>query len=856
MPKYTTIIYLIAFVGLFSCTQTVSNVYDKNYTLKLSRDTVIFNVGGGQKSVEIKTNQEWWEYTDNNNDANWYTVKDFHNADGYDMLTISTDSITELANREAFLTINAGNKYSTQLCIIQLGNNPYIQMNYDSITIDMDTAILNLAYVSNIDFDIENTADWISFSNKKTLKEDTLDIYIQKNKSAEKRSATILFKQKNGDYSRALHITQLAELNPYSPVDPESIKGNKQIPVVSASASSVADNSNLDYLFDGNIESYFQTDWQESEALEFNLKIDAGNDLLNYIIYYPSIEANTQSVKIAQVMTRKVGEETFNNLKMVVFDQNNPIVIEPSSPLANIEEVKFKIMSTFVQSGTIPAASCAEVEFYTTSVLYSNIFTDITCSELLPEVSMDDILNIDNIFYRNIAKHLHNGTYQMARIQQLEAIQQDRINSKINNASLYEYATGIYLNTDEEVVVFCGEFTGKSPSLMVLNSFGKEEYSLMQGINKLTIKDGGNVYINNPTELKIHIAGGEVKGSIGIENIDEIQAVEPAEYQLVDIYGAQTHVISPVSFVKKNVDKIKDFNSNIEQIINAAQVFYGVNDGTYKANSKLTFYIGAEGLELETSISINEEELDAICSFNGEYSTQVFSVLEKIGNAYEPYLNKLWGINGVSSKLFALSYFYENYGISIIKNNDYYASAIQDIIVSNINYTNAESEWSRAVPLWQLYHYLKEAHDINDYYAQMCNMVKEKNSLGTYTGELLGYTKQVSGINFNDFFYKWNMGGSQSAEPITGGLAYYNEDNLSVYQNMGELTPGRFYTSMGLLVSYKNMIAIEIYNAGFLAHVETYKDGTSYKITWDKYSPNMKIKVVGANGESLEPIYY
>ncbi len=856
MTKYICTLLILALAVLSACEQKITNAYEKEYTLELSRDTLVFNVGVGMKSVEIKTNQDWWEYT-NNDDEDWYLVKDFHDADGYNMLTISVDSCAELSNRKSSLTINAGNQYTAKLFIIQLGNEPYIHIADSLITTDKDTAVLDINYVSNMEFDISDVPSWVKIEKTEINNEEVLRMLVSRNETGAERSAQINLSQKDGNYSRILTLIQLSDFSDYEPSDAQSVKGNKQIPIISASASSVALDSDINSAFDGNLDTYFQTNWQETEPLELNFVINPGDDLLNYIIYYPSqaLAANAQSIKVAQVMVRKAGEENFTNVRMATFSKDAPTVITPTSPLANIEEVKFKVMMTHAETGSIPAVSCAEIEFYTTSTLYPNIFTDLTCSEILPTVSMEEILNIDDSFYRNIAKHIYNGTYQSERILDLEAIQQDRIKSKINNASLFEHATGIYFNTEDEHVIFCGEFTGTAPSVMILNQSGLVSYSLIEGINKIATNTGGRVYINNPRGVKIHVAGGVAQKSIEIGEINTISEISFEENEVIDIYSQNAHIITPIAFAKENIENLSLFDEKISSVIAQAKAFYGVNEGAYKVESKLGFYIGEEPLGLETLVNLSGSEMLTLCNFEDEYNDVVLSVFERVGNAYEPYLNKFWGVNGASSKLFALAYLYENNNISVVKDKELYSSAIQEIIVANYNYLEAENEWSKVVPLWQIYHYLKNAEGINDYYAQVCNLVKQKSTTSSYTNELLTYTKQITGINFDDFFYKWNMGGKQSTEPVTGALPYYVEDNLSAFQAMAPLSPGRLFTSTGLLYSYQNVVAIEIYNAGFLAHVETNISGNRHILDKNKYSKNMKVRVIGATGESQEPLY-
>ncbi len=855
MSKYISILsVLVSLFCLLACEQTLTNFNDHNYTLELSRDTLLFNLGGGMKSVEIKTNQEWWEATDE--ELDWYSLKEFHEADGYEMITVSVDSSTVLSSRESKVNVTAGS-YQQDLYIIQLGNEPSMLFSSDSVIVDKDTTILELDYVSNIDFEIDNNSVWMQFEKATHNGEERLRVFISPNETGNDRENLVVLKQTDGDYSMNLYFRQLSVFSEYEATNVDGIKGNKLIPVLSGIASTTLPGFELANAYDGDYETYFQSDWQESAPIEFSFKLDAGDDLLNYIMWHPALEASSQSVNAAEVYLKKVGEPDFSYLMTTPnLAQSRSTLIMLDEPLTNVDEVKFVVTRTFADYGTIPAASVAEVEFYTTSTIYDNIFTDLTCSELLSSVSMEDILNIEDAFYRNLAKHLYNGTYEMARINDLEAINQDRSHAKINHASSFENATGIYFAGNEEVVVFCGKYPGAAPSLIVLNANGYNEYELLEGVNVLHPSEGGKVYINNPTSVKIHIAGGLVEGVYTNDILGQIQNFNGESYNVVDVFGVQTHVLMPSAYAQEKGDAIQTFQSNIAPVIEAAKRFYGVAEGTYQAHSRLGFYINEDDVEVTTLINLTSEEFDAICNFTGEYNELVLSVLEKIGNAYEPYITKLWGMEDVSSRLFALTYFYHSSALSIIHEDDYYRSAIQDIIVVDKNYLNIDSEWSKVVPLWQLWHYLKEVKGIDDYYAQLTYKVKALSSINEYTKHFTEYTNQVSGMDFTTFFNQWNMV-SPSTKPAIlapGALAYYIEDNQALYTTVNPLGEGTFYPSLGgypALYGYENLTAIEVYNAGFLAHVETYQTSNIFKVTWDKYQSNMKIVAVGADGETI-----
>lgn len=854
--KMQKIYYLVVSLLLvaWSCKQEITNVAEKNYTLELSRDTILFNVGQGMKSVEIKTNEDSWEATYDN--ADWYVATEFRDANDYEMITIAVDSCTELSTRESVVTITAG-PYEKQLHIIQIGNQPSIFLNTDSLFVDRDTTVVDIRYVSNIDFDIENSAPWLQAEKTAVGEDKILRIKIRPNNSGASRESDVVLKHVDGSYSTSLFVAQSSNLEAYQPFDVDAVKGNKQIPIVSSASTSVLSGFELSKAYDGDFETYFQSDWQETVPIEFSFTLNPGTDKLNYLIYYPAAESSKQSIKTANVYTRVAGSQTFNLVGLKTFDQLQPTLITLAQPLANVEEVKFTVVTTFGDANTIPAASCAEVEFYTTSPLYADIFTDNTCSELVTGITIEKILNIQDQFYRNLAKHLYNGTYESERIMDLTAIQSDRTIAKIYKASLYEHASGIQVAAGDEIVVFVGAYTGTAPSLLVQNTTTTKEYILREGVNKVIPTIDGKVYVKNPVAVKVHIAGGTVGGIYTVGNFEQGLSEEPGEDAVIDILTDKAQFIVPETYAKASASVLTGLGTNLTDIISAAQVFYGVSDGIYKVGSRLGIFVSEDGSSLESLVNLTYAEVEAIAASPGSYSETLFSALEKIGAAYEPYINKLWGLTGVSSKLFALDYVYQKYNVLVLKTKGTYASAFQNIIVTDVTYLTANDAWSQAVPLWQLHRYIKDVAGITNFYAQLTYKVKQLASVSDYAVHLANFTNQVTNRNFAAFFDKWNIGTPNNlpATVAPGGLHYYIDDNKALYASMGALTKGTFYPLLGgypTLYNFKNVVGVEIYNAGFLAHVENYQASAQYKILWTGYKTNMKIVAIGPDGTTMQ----
>ncbi len=612
------IMRLFILFGLLACDEDVTNIYEENYNLKLSRDTIFFDIEGGMKSVEIKTNQEWWQVT-KSEDTTWYSVKEFRDADGYEMLTITLGSSEGFSTREAKLTIDAGGVYSEDLYIIQRGSKP----------------------------------------------------------------------------------------------------------------------------------------------------------------------------------------------------------------------------------------------------LYSELFTDFSCSELKPEVKQSDIDKIEDELYRKLATELLNGTYEKGRILSPIPLFSDRDELKINSFSLLNHATGIYFEKGVNQLVLCGDYGDKAPELMVIGESGSLSYQLMEGENVLDIVSGGKVYINNSTNVNINITGGDFEGKIPISDLSNITNWEYKDENLVDIVGNSTHLILPVAYAQRHIEKLRDFMTNIDSLGGEAQKFYGAE----AINAKLSMYLGEQPLDIDNLFHLSFNEFEEMCNFQGTYSAQSFSILEKLGSAFEPYLDgKLWGIEGVSSKLFPLSFF-SNEGIFILsdasvmqREQNYYEEAVETILLTDLSYEEVESEWLRTVPLWQLHHYFKNSMDTpTELYAEMSKGARSNNPSGSYVDYLAEFLNSFTGEDYNAFFNKWKMKDASTADLSKESLVYYTEDTQHIFADKLSLSKGMFMTiaSRPTLFRWGNYTAAEVYEGEKLVYVELFYpdklvNGVLFKIDYEQFDSAMKIRVIGGENQMME----
>src|SRR5699024_6374017 len=115
-----------------------------------------------------------------------------------------------------------------------------------------------------------------------------------------------------------------------------------------------------------------------------------------------------------------------------------------------------------IKSGHYDQASCAEIQFYQQAKgVATDLFTDITCTELKPEVTREQIKALPegkSALLKQIALELYDNVYNQKRIQMYQAYPEMEANTKKLGAyNRFENSTGIYFKEGDLAVIFVGE---------------------------------------------------------------------------------------------------------------------------------------------------------------------------------------------------------------------------------------------------------------------------------------------------------------------------------------------------------------------------------------------------------------
>ena len=565
--KFFLFILPLFFSFLFyGCSDTPS---EEPPTLTVKEKKVTFEAGQSQRSISITTNIDSWTFAVQPEANDWLNVIKSGNS-----LVIVVKENTEMDSRSGTIIIRADNLTETVM-VEQIGQAPAIIVSSEIFTIEAEGGEIDLEITSNIEYEIilPADADWIHQVESPTrgMVTYTFKFKVDWNTDEQERQTEILIKQINGDLQKQVLVIQKGQTG-YTGGDTDDIKDDIKVPVSGGEASSFQSGSNIEKSFDGDFNTLYHSNWNNSASDYFPITLDyffENQESIDYFIYYPRTEGYNGRFKEVEIWV--VTKDNPIYTKVMDYDFKGsalPTRIVFDNPIENPLCIRFVVKSGVGDGQGF--VSCAEMEFYRRNpdnfdVL--TIFSDITCSELRPGITLTNIEKIPVSLYRNIALYLYNGNYPAEfRIQEYKAWPHPDDWAKANKTSTYsllDNPTGISVSQGEDLVVFVGKTNGHTLSIKVqdLNKpngdgYGNASfYSLAEGMNKLKMKNKGLVYVFYHTPdykvappVKIHFATGQVNGYYDSQKhqpSDWARLLNVAKDPYFDVLGEYAHLTFP-----------------------------------------------------------------------------------------------------------------------------------------------------------------------------------------------------------------------------------------------------------------------------------------------------------------------
>lgn len=852
MRKILLLWILVAFFA--SCEQKLS-VELENRFLRISRDTLLFKVEGGQKSVDVYTYKEWEIVGE---EVEWCRYEEYHEWDDRNILTFFAEANDGLNKLETVYEVRTDNE-SKKITVIQLGNAPEILLLRDTVLLDCDTARVKIPYVSNLDFEIKNIADWVTLECKYEGKGDTyLQLLCEKNKTGKERDIVIPLAQVDGEYVKTIYVKQGAVLEGYEAVAPEEVEGLNLLKIKSAAASTVLEGHDLALAYDNDLNTYFQTEWQEEGDFWFSFEFEPNSPAVRYLVYHPRLDNQNQNIKEAELWVKYRGTTDFvkygTNLQ---FTQPMASTTISFTTELEIDAVKF-VVKQFHSDRTITvnAACCVEMQFLSSEPLYADIFADKACSRLQNGVTLDEIVGMEDEFYRNLAKHLYHGTYETdERVREYVTVQDDVNKAEVKVSSPYVQPMGVYVRENEEMVIFTDRLSSNVSvrCLDIESSLGSHStVSLKEGVNRIRFKNKGLLYLTvngNAVPVKIHVAGGVVNGIVQPGILNNIRENEVCSY--VDVIGEYTHLLVEKRFVEK-ADFFEAF-ARLDEVVGKAREFTGVTLGSKVVKNRLSIFQSQENSGVRTEgVECGEEKIERLLSANNQGTETLWEFGRELGEAYGIIkYNNLWGVKDVTNALCAL-YLQNFYGVESSLQREDYTGAYNTILVTEEAYASVSDVMAKLVPLWQICRYMELHQGQELFWAEVVAKERAKFDFRPdFVNTFGGFCNEVSGMNCNEFLMAWGLKtGAATGTVLPWNVRYFTVDNSHLFKNPQPVVIGTYRVTNGeyILTGFENVVAYEVYHAGFLCHVEA-APVDRFKVP--NYKTSMKLVAVGANGEKI-----
>ncbi|MDO4790608.1 MAG: M60 family metallopeptidase [Porphyromonas sp.] len=766
------------------------------YTFDLKENTqVAFSSEEQTKEVSVSTNIPEWKVSVPSSASSWLSAKGLRNRLS---ITVKNNLGEE---RSAQLTLS-GMGVSATIDVKQAAKGPFIEVSASTLLIEKGGGRTTLGVYTNSEYEIVIPSDisWIKASKSiATVEPKELYIDVEWNKGEERKAELKLRTVGTTPIAETkIAITQKSDKG-YDGNTSGTISEDIKVPVSSGYASSVQKDTPIENSFDNNYTTIYHSSWANGGAnyfpitLEYNFKDQARID---YLIYHPRKDGHNGHFKEVEIWAKYDGSNEYRKVLPYDFKGSpNPTKVAFEKPLINPTAVKFVILSGHGDGKGF--ASCSEMEFYRINPDKfdpTTIFTDITCSELKPEVTEEQIMEIDNDLYRQIAYYLYKGTYPKEfRIDTFRAwphpSTQARKN-RTNTYSLLDNPTGIAVTKGEDLIVFVGKTHGQNLSLRLLNLdkpnsdgyYDNYVYTLQEGANKIKMDAKGLLYVFYHTEnyadapkIKIHFATGKVQGYY------DVQKHAPERYQellnkannnqFFDIVGNKAHLTFPVdsyrSFTRGQGKKLIDL---YDKLVLDEQIFMGLQKYDRVYGNRAYFHVMYHSYMYSTAYrtAYNATTLEAILDPD-RLVKSIWGPAHELGHTHQTGRGFKWkGTTEVTTNVHSL-FIQTSWGqpsrvqYEDLKGEGFinrYDKSYSYSFVQRLPYITVPDVFCQLIPFWQLQLYFANVLGNEDFYKDFYEYTRtdpDPADNGRAQVEFSLRASRAAGYDLREFCERWGF---------------------------------------------------------------------------------------------------
>lgn len=781
------------------------NVEDDPF-LKVETKTLSFTRKASSKELLVKTNIEDWVVEIPSEANGWLTATKKGE-------TLKVDvQINNDATRETILKIK-GKGLVQEVKVFQLGNTPEILLNFEGVLkIQKITEKIELIVTANVEYEIE-FPQWMTHVSKTPLEgenEKFKHVFnVSPNTGEASRTGTLKVQSKglSNPITKRVIITQTAG---YEDNDTSSIEGDIKLQIARGETSSQQNGSGeVRHSYDGDLNTIYHSNWSNGGSNYFPITLEyffESPQDVDYMVYYPRTEGSNGHFKQVEIHVATQQNPAYKKVTDFDFKGNGKVTRVPFNRIAGAKSFKLIIKSGHGDGQGF--ASAAEIEFWKKNTEGFNptaIFTDITCSELKSGVTDEQIENIENPFYKNIARYMKNNEYPSEfRVQTYRAWPNPEVYRQRNRMQ-YAYSnldnpTGISAIEGEEMVVLVGPTQGREIQIKIQNlnkpngdGFNEASYHpLYEGVNKFKAGKSGLIYLQYQTpdyesapKIKVHFATGKVNGYFDKTKHTEAdwnRLINSATNKYFDVIGEKAHICFPVESYKTYTgSRGKELIDVFDRLVEQTHIFAG----TTKENGKelpnrAYFQVMYTSFMYCTSYrtSYNVSTMSTLCdpdkmgNASDKKQTSVWGPAHEIGHAHQVAPTFMWaGLTECTVNMNSMN-IQTAWGIpprlevesmgSEGGYNNRYEKAFNIGIVPKKSHADFGDVFCKLVPFWQLNLYFSMVKQDPNFSVKMYNKLRDipvRNPVkhGECQVDFTKIMSELTGTNLRPFFERWGF---------------------------------------------------------------------------------------------------
>lgn len=673
--------------------------------------------------------------------------------------------------------------------------------------------------------------------------------------------------------------------------DNSSILKESRLRVISASASSTNPEFPITNSYDGNVETFYESSAITTGGDYFPITLTysfTGEQDLDYIKYTPKQSSARGSITSFSLEVIREGNFAYTHLGEFTLDG----LAETS--FIELERVnKVKSVRFIIHSATDNVITCSEMLFYNNakeSFDPLTIFTDELCEEIKPGVDQAAIDTIPIQFYQTLANKIregYSGYDKEFRVREYTPLMNPSTQAKkykIVPYSSLDYPTGIYVEPNEDLVVFMGYTFGKRLRLVIQNlddGYNVESFPLKNGTNLITSQRGGLAYVQYPSSdgtgnpIKIHIASGKINGYFDIAKhaSEEWQPrLNAATYKYFDLVGRMTHINFPVESFKEYTPSGLALTEVTDSIVFYQHQLLGLYKYNTPISNRLYMHVHEEedmymyATSFRTAYHLST--LPEVANPELLKTTALWGPAHEIGHVNQTRPGFLWvGMTEVSNNLFS-QYTQQRFQLETRLSTEVvgtYANRFEKAYNELLNQADSthflcSDVFCKLVPFWQLQLYFDNEGYSPDLYPDFFEGLRKKDegadrplSQGELQLDFVRRICDITKLDLLDYFKAWrmltpiltiieqdsyeynvvvtpDMISALEKEIVLKGypkpthkIEYIQDHNADCYRNSSEIIAGQVATN-GLTITtsgWQNVVAYEVFIADELVAVHT-----------------------------------